>query len=695
MRICLYFLFLALLAGPVLVTAATLTWPGVAPCNDTLQACIDAATNNDTIQIDTNTPDTGDVEIKSNIKLTLAPAPGRKPVFVDAGIFIHNNSVATGSFNVTIRDLHFHHGMIHVKQTGTGTSAVELRNLILDAANSVQGAIALHADSGALNATLYNNDVRSNAPSDAYGVVSLKSYGGTLKVNASFNKVYTPAEYPPGAGILVDIANGSTDSAITLHANEIRGTFARAGIFLSGNGAGGPVTNFEANVFDNVIVPGDSTDAAGIHAIVGNGEMTANLYNNTITQANPGIVFSRWGSGDTGTFSGLMYNNLIRARGAGGIAIDGTNDISGSLMLNSKNLINGNTVNFTANANTITTNAGLVDDAFPRLAAGSPAIDAGTSTTTVRNSKGIPSLDADGLRRLKRGILGAAGTTIDIGAYEYGDAVFTHVASADTISGGSLSWISHPSTDGIADANLFTTPAMQDAVSISQQFIPWWNESDQWALMAENSANDIPTNAHFHILSAAAGASVFRHTSLSSPSSSTTLNDTSVNGKQDAFLLVSRTSSLSTHVSNPRPFGIYPWYNGTEWRWVVENFDGTSFPGSTSFSVYAQERSPNAFLVEVSAGNRNADNNLVLDHPLLNGTPCAMPLITAVQGSNYFANQGAYNLYYDDVSQRWGVFQFGNGGVMPLGARFHILVNPAQVHACSHTGLFSDGFEGP
>ena len=492
---------------------------------------------------------------------------------------------------------------------------------------------------------------------------------------------------------MVDIANGSTDSVITLHANEVRGTYERAGIFLSGNGAGGPVTNFEVNAFDNVIVPGDSLDAAGIHAIVGNSQMTANLYNNTITQASPGIMFSKWGLGDNGVFAGIMSNNLIRARGAGGIAINGTNDISGSLMLNSRNLINGGTLNFTANANTITASAGLVDDAFPRPAAGSPAIDAGTSTTTVRNGKAIPSLDADGMRRLKRGILGATGTTIDVGAYEFGDAVFTHIASADTIAGGSLSWISHPSTDGIAAANLFTTPTMQNAVSVSQQFIPWWNEDDQWALSAENAANNIPTDAHFHILSAAAGGGAFRHTSSSSPSANTALNDASVNGKQDAFLLVSRTSSLSTHVSNPRPFGIYPWYNGTQWRWIVENFDGTSFPGNTSFSVYAQERSPNAFLVEVNAGNRNADNNLVLDHPLLNDTACAMPLITAVQGTNFFANQGAYNLYYDEASQRWTVFQFGNSGVMPLGAHFHILVNPAQVHACSRAELFSDGFE--
>jgi hypothetical protein len=63
------------------VRAATFEFPGAAPCNTTLQACIDGLPSGSTIEIATNTPIAVnapiDIEDKS---LTIRPKPGFKPV---------------------------------------------------------------------------------------------------------------------------------------------------------------------------------------------------------------------------------------------------------------------------------------------------------------------------------------------------------------------------------------------------------------------------------------------------------------------------------------------------------------------------------------------------------------------------------------------------------------------------------------
>src|SRR5262245_38591226 len=49
------FLFcIALLATSVPVHATTRTWPGTAPCDTTLQACINASVANDTVEVASN-----------------------------------------------------------------------------------------------------------------------------------------------------------------------------------------------------------------------------------------------------------------------------------------------------------------------------------------------------------------------------------------------------------------------------------------------------------------------------------------------------------------------------------------------------------------------------------------------------------------------------------------------------------------
>ena len=59
--------------------ATTYTWPGAAPCGGLLQACIDATTNGDRVEIASATINE-DISLYDR-DLTLVAAPGFKPVF--------------------------------------------------------------------------------------------------------------------------------------------------------------------------------------------------------------------------------------------------------------------------------------------------------------------------------------------------------------------------------------------------------------------------------------------------------------------------------------------------------------------------------------------------------------------------------------------------------------------------------------
>ncbi|MDX9765602.1 MAG: hypothetical protein RBT79_11645, partial [Chiayiivirga sp.] len=87
-------LILSLLAAPA--GAATLTWPGPAPCAGVLQACVDHASDGDQILIATNTPITTGAGVVDK-RLTLRAADGFRPVFRNTIVAAYNNSGFNGA----------------------------------------------------------------------------------------------------------------------------------------------------------------------------------------------------------------------------------------------------------------------------------------------------------------------------------------------------------------------------------------------------------------------------------------------------------------------------------------------------------------------------------------------------------------------------------------------------------------------
>ncbi|MCX7555460.1 hypothetical protein OS187_01195 [Xanthomonadaceae bacterium JHOS43] len=669
----------------VTAMAATHTWPGTAPCAGVLQACVNHAGDGDQILIATNTPITTGAAVVDK-RLALRAADGFNPVFQNAGLSAYNNSGFNADIGLSVSNIRFEGGQISATYSGTGTATVDLRQLDIIAPAGTSG-ISVSAQSGLIHATLHDNRVSGGPTSIWSGLIDLRArHGGELEAELVHNRVTRKSTVAAeGAGIFVHYFGNGTDGQVKMHGNTVRGSFGTGGIFI---GEGdytytAPIT-INARLYNNVVIGSGSALDTGIRLGVTNGQIHTHLINNTVTRVGQAFTGGRWSVGaSTGTLDGLVHNNILVA----GWSINLSDGVGASLA-NGNNLINGATFGMTMDASTLVAPARLLSHVDARLASDSPAIDAGDNDTLGLGLilSGLPSTDADGLRRFKKKTPTTAGTNrVDIGAYEYGDVSFSHIASATNTSGHTTS-LTHPAINDQAGANLFATPRyLPGATPEHGHPIGTWEFSGTWNLYNKDTTLAMPLGARYNVFAAAAGSGVSRHVTsagnVSGATSQLVLTD------NPDFIVLAMQHYNSGAVANPHQTGVFHFSMGGGGAWFVTNLDTTrTMPIGVGFSLYAQRPSPNVFRVTASAGNLSGGDTLVLDHPLLNGNSCAQPVITRVfthsDGSNF-------DMEYSTSRSRWIVYDY-NG--MPLGSRFHVLVNPAQAETCGGP-LFSDGFE--
>lgn len=668
---------------PAIAVADTLTWPGSPGCSGTLQACIDVAVDGDRIEIATDAPITESIALHAR-SLTLTAADGFRPEFVGVGI-IANDSGGSGDIDVRLSRLRFTNGYVTATYAGAGTAKFDLRELVLTrAAGATGNGIVVIAHSGTVEAMLYDNRVSGQPLSLNGALVELAALGGTLDARAYYNHVTSSSTGDvDGSGIFVNIINGG-GGAVRLHANQVRGGFSRAGIFVSEGLFSSSPSTFDVRLYSNVVVGNGIASGTGIGLTPKDGTIDAQVINNTVTRVRTGLSASNWQDAVTPIVDGIVQNNLFRAERAmfvnPGVTAGLTNDY---------NLFDGATINFTPGPNTIPGPAGLVSEFEPRAAAGSPAIDAGDTTALALGLifNGLPVTDADGLRRIKD----TGANSVDVGAFEFGDVVFAHTAAPGTIS-GHITWIDDPAVNGVPGADLFPTPNYNGDPGNPMEDLPdpfgTWYAGGSWTIFNENLA-DMPPWVDFDVFVPAAGAGVFRHTtSVANVSGWTTqLDHSSLNDLPDRIVLATQNYSAGP-VYNPHPIGVFYFSFGGPGAWLIANLDldpGVDMPTGAGFSVYAQEPSPNAFRVTATAGNSNG-SYLRLDHPLLDGIRCARPVATRMFDGTAVA--GSFD--FDYTADHWHLY--GHSGI-PLGTQFNVVVNPAQVAACRDV-IFADGFDG-
>ncbi len=666
--------------------AASFFWPDtVAPCNTSLQACIDGAAAPSIIYIVTdNAVNTGlpgqDVVLDRSIGLVAGN--GYRPVFpVGTGIVSAPNvSIEASVRGITLRD-----AGINLLPSAGGSFTIEKVQFLDNVGSSGINFEAF----GTAPVYLRVHDNEYLRRGGAGNFLAVQSRLAPISGEVSFNRVSIPDTDSSAYGILI-ASTGSGGFDFTVANNEVRSGFAYGGICALSTVATGTAGSSAIRIHGNVMVPRRRGFGSAICVFGGEGAIEARVTHNTIVGFDSAIsLITRPFSPPTSTqpISGYVLGNLL-AYNDTAFRRDGIAAVSGSQVSNGQNLFFGNGVNFTGSApatagtGTITSDPLLYSLQFPYLMAGSPAIGAGNFLSLPA---GLPLLDADGTRRFKN-VAGGGGNVIDIGAYEFGDDWFNARAIGSNNSLNTL-LLSHPSINGVSSARALVTPNFSRGTTTSNApFGVYFNVSSSlWSIFNQNTATNIPLGAGYSALTPAAGSGLFLHqVAASGPTlSETVLDNAAVNALPEQIVIA------TSNWNPPGSPGVYNNHNlsvgyAADDRWRIRNSDAVVFPNSAAFNVYAQPPSISAFRHLTSAANTSGDSTGI-DNPRLNGFRCAEVMATPL------ANFGdrRFDVYYSESSGRWRIF---SSGIFPEGVSFHVVFSPRQVTECGRA-MFASGFE--
>ncbi len=658
--------------------AATHIWPSVG-CPSTLQACIDTAIDGDRIEIASSTAINEDVSIVDR-SLDVTSLDGFRARFASGrGLEARMSSGTTGK-TVRVTRLQFLDARVAFIHTGPGITTFDVRDLDLESSpGSATTRLLVSATGGTTHATVTNSRITGRPGGINAGLLTFEAYNATLNGYASWNRVTRsdPAT-TDGSGILFDIngASGTTgDSVIRAFGNEVRGRFGRAGIYLSEGLSSATPSRYEATMVGNVVVCGGD-NSYGIGHATGSGTIATRVVNNTVVDCGRGITALRWNTGtSTSRVEGTVWNNIVTARTQG---LTFTTDLTPALAAD-YNLIDAPANSATSGPNTIFAAPRLVATVAPRLTAGSPAINAADPNPLAIAilDAGMPALDADGLRRIK-------GARADIGAYEFGDRSFRHTASARNTS-GHITALDDASTNDVGTARVLPTRLYANSTASTEPFGVYY-QLPEWAIYNENVSVPIASGLTWSawVPGAASGSFTHQGDSGNTTGASTRIDNVATNSLPDRIVLVAHNWTAAP-TYNPHHIGVTYTGSGSSGRWNILNLDQAALPATSGFNVYSQSASPNAFRIAAVTGTYT----VVIDHPLLNGTPCAAPHATRVVAAPGSAPISSFDLDYNTGTQRWRIFSAVD---FPIGTSFNVVIDPAQVFECRDR-IFAHDFD--
>lgn len=670
--------FLLTLSG----VANALVWPGAPPCDTTLQACINSASSGNTVEIASNA--SIDESISFGIPLTLRAASGYSPqLAADRTIYVTAN--VDGTF--AVEGITLQRGFVYIAHNG-GIANVRVRRVRVLEAISGSSEISVYSPAAtSLTYELAENETRFfwNTFDGAIraAIQVLDRGAGSSDGRIHDNRVF--ASGSNSTGILVDNLDSIHSSRV--YANWVRGGRSYGSIAMrQGNltGSGGGVLN--AYVLNNVITPfAVSGDAYGIAAEGYFGVLNLQAFNNTVAGAYSGVNVYVAGAANG---SGRIANNLFTENI---LSISLSNNGSGTISNDHNLLFGGSVSGTTAGAGTITSNPKLRGTpGNPWLNATSPAIDSADSVAldSVLSSIGVARVDAAGLRRFKGG-----SNLADIGALEFGDTTFLHRVS--NAAPTSSSPINNANVNGLPSHYLQVTSNWNpDGASGLYDNHPvgilYQSALSRWLLRHEDLAA-FPNDARYNIFSPAYGTGQYRHivTAANISGDATTLNDGGLNNQPNRIVLATRDSldPNTTIYDDLHPFGVFYFAFGGPGSWFVSHFDASAMSPGGSFHIYWQEPSANAFLHTATAGN-SAGDYTVVDHPLLNDSPCARFQVTqGIGGSTFNARQ--IGVFY--FGNRWAIFNQDLSAI-PAGTQFNVVLDSQQIFECGDV-IFANGFD--
>ena len=296
------------LAVPRSARADTRTYPGPAPCNTTLQACINGATAGDTIELATNSAIDENLTISKS--LTLRGATGFDPVIggstTTRTVILKDGGSSSLGMLIHLEGLKLDNAGVDVQfVAGTGHTAIVENSSIeapagngVDVSLSVGSAVfirnnAIHANSNPLEASMApavadvatlvveSNRISSPDPVNAHSGIEVDLNGSsTTKVRIFSNVVHRTSGCDCGGATAISV---ETSDSVDAHADVTGNTIDQirhntTGLEIEGS----PSSSLSANVFNNTI-----TRIKGAPVEFEGGATVRNGYNNFFDNRDP------------------------------------------------------------------------------------------------------------------------------------------------------------------------------------------------------------------------------------------------------------------------------------------------------------------------------------------------------------------------------------------------------------------------
>ena len=382
---------------------ATRTYPGAAPCNGTLQACIDAAGDGDVIELAFSTSNAEMLDVRKSI--TLQPAAGHTPTLQWLMAY-----ATTQTIDVTVQNITFTAQVLGIVGAGGGSLRLHVLGNTFPDRNS--GAIELRQTSaagtyGSYFATLEGNRITAHSDASCTNTISIaltQSSEGRSEVVLRDNDVHL-TDLDECAGIAAYVSAGGLN--LTVERNRVYGSNFNNGIWVWANGG-----SANADIYNNLVY-GQAGNSGASGAIVVNfdsgSDGSAHVVNNTSAHNRTGIAIGA--RTDRGArLRGSLRNNIAAFNTLYGLAYP--TDL-GADFVESHNLVHGNgtlTDSLPVGPNRRTGNPAFVDAANGnyRLTAASDALNRGLDGV-------LPASIVQDLAGAAR----VVGSAIDIGAFEY------------------------------------------------------------------------------------------------------------------------------------------------------------------------------------------------------------------------------------------------------------------------------------
>ncbi len=650
-----------------------INWPGgPAPCNTTLNACVTGSPDYETIQINTN------AEINETLSIfkpvSLVAGNGFQPVF-GSGHQIEMTHVASSNRTVRIEGLTFVNGRIaynHQSGSSEGGSLIIRNNAVLNNSTPNQHIRILNFSSHTLDLNVdYNrlNYLTNISTGGIKGAITIQAgtsggtQTGTIEGQVYGNTITSSGDESIGVGVY---GFATTNINLNIGGNEFTGG-NDGGVFITRSSGSGST---DMNIGNNAFYAYDDNETfKGVFIEGLSGYIRADVVNNTVLGAFDAFRFEEIGPATVDVF---FYNNIMAFSDAG-VLIGAT----GASLTNDHNLSYMNNFNSSAyvpGPNHISANPMVMGMNNGRLRPGSPAIETGDSLQLLLLGS-TPFVDADGTSRLKKGDDSVGAQQVDVGAYETGDLYFTHITEPST---SHISAFNQPALTGNSaldslhvSAN-WNPPGSAGVYNLDNEGV-YYNGS-QWTVFNQ-AITPLNHGAAFSVHNFANTNNTFEHLSTEMSSNNTVLDALSLNGQRNRILQVTQ-NWRGTY--NPHPFTVF-YLSG---RWAIANADLTDIPLNSHFNVYSQVPSKSAWVHVASTANITGTlSYTLLNHPLINGVACAELQVTQSAENGVF-NDAPTGVFYESISQRWGVFN-QDASAMPINAAFHITVNPEQIAACT------------